>query len=197
MPYTTGNRFLTQSEMTENAQYVLNYLMARGWTKNAVCGMLGNMQTESTINPGIWQSLDEGNMSGGFGLVQWTPATNYTNWADSHSLVWGEMDSNLQRILYEVENKLQWIHPDMTFLEFSKSTDTAYNLGMLFLSHYERPANPDQPQRGTQAQNWFDTLTGGGVVDPPVDPPPDDTPPTKNMTSLMHLLLSDCLNGWK
>lgn len=48
--------------------------------------MLGNMETESTINPGIWQSLNSGNASGGFGLTQWTPATKYINWANNNGL---------------------------------------------------------------------------------------------------------------
>lgn len=121
MPIYSGNRFLSMAEMTENAQYILNYLTAKGWTKNAICGMLGNLQTESTINPGIWQSLNEGNMSGGFGLVQWTPATKYLDWCTSQSLIYTEMDSNLLRIIYEVENSLQWYNPSMTFLPIAKS----------------------------------------------------------------------------
>lgn len=196
----SGNRFLSLAEMTVNAQYILDYLLADGWTKNAICGMLGNMQTESTINPGIWENLNEGNMTGGFGLVQWTPASKYTNWADLNSLVWEAMDSNLLRILYEVENNIQWIHPTMSFSQFTQSTDTAYNLGMLFLAHYERPAEPNQPARGTQAEYWYDTLEGGGVIDPPPDviggplPPASNTNTTKKMITM---LLTDAVNGWK
>jgi hypothetical protein len=116
------------------------------------------MQTESTINPGIWQSLNSGNMSGGFGLVQWTPATKYIDWANANGLPYSNMDSELQRILYEVKNNVQWINSSMTFYQFTRSTDTAYNLGMKFLSSYERPLNPNQPIRGTQATNWYNTL---------------------------------------
>lgn len=163
----SGNYFLTLEEMTVNAQYILDYLLMQGWTKESVCGMLGNMETESTINPGIWQNLDYGNMNGGFGLVQWTPASKYTNWADSNSLVWEEMDSNIKRILYEVENNIQWIHPDMTFYEFTQLTTSPEECAMLFLEHYERPANPNQPDRATQARYWYDNLTGGGNPDPP------------------------------
>ena len=54
MAVISSNAYLTVAQMTGNAQYILNYLMARGWTKEAVCAMLGNMQSESTINPGIW-----------------------------------------------------------------------------------------------------------------------------------------------
>lgn len=159
----SANRYLSMEEMTENAEYILKYLTGKGWTKNAVCGMLGNMQSESTINPGIWQNLDEGNTSLGFGLVQWTPASKYLNWADSNNLPRTEMDSQLKRILWEVENNEQWMNlRDMTFKEFTKSTKSANDLAMIFLASYERPANPDQPQRGTQAEYWFKNLKGGG-----------------------------------
>lgn len=193
MTYST-NGYLTLAQMKVNAQYIWDYLRPLGWTKNAVSGMLGNMQTESSINPGIWQGLDEGNMSGGFGLVQWTPATNFTDWADSHSLVWEEMDSQLLRILYEVENELQWIDADMSFEEFTHSTESAYDLGLLFLAKYERPADPDQPARGTQAAAWYSFLDGTGGGGGVTLPPSTDT---DLKTNTIHLLLADALNGWK
>ena len=161
--YTTysGNCYLTKSQMTSNAQYILSYLRTRGWTKNAVCGMLGNMESESTINPGIWQSLKENNMSGGFGLVQWTPASKYIDWANSHGLAINQIDSQLKRIIYEVENKVQWYGTSqypMTFSEFATSTNTAYNLACAFLYNYERPASPSPKTRGDQATYWYNTL---------------------------------------
>jgi hypothetical protein len=159
----SGNRYLTMDEMTTNAQYILNYLLGKGWTKNAICGMLGNMQTESTINPAIWQGLDSSNTNGGFGLVQWTPSTKYTDWCSANGYSYTEMDSNLKRIEYEVANNIQWIDSQMSFLEFTKSNDTANNLAMKFISAYERPANPNQPDRGTQADYWFSHLTGTGT----------------------------------
>lgn len=156
------NKFLTLPEMTDNAQYIMDYLITKGWTKESICGMLGNMQTESTINPGIWQSLDEGNPRLGFGLVQWTPSTKYTDWCKANGLVYNEMDSNLKRIIYEVEQNIQWISSEMSFKEFTQSKQKPYDLGMLFLKAYERPANPVQPERGTQAEYWFTKLTGEG-----------------------------------
>lgn len=150
------------NQMTVNAQYILNYLRNRGWTKNAVCGMLGNMQTESTINPGIWQSLKENNMSGGFGLVQWTPATKYIDWANSNKLTVANMDSQLQRIIYEVANGIQYYATssyNLSFSQFTKSTESAYYLACAFLHNYERPANASQDAtRGNQATNWYNTL---------------------------------------
>jgi hypothetical protein len=159
-----SNKYLSIEEMTVNAQYILNYLLAKGWSKNAICGMLGNMQTESTINPAIWQNLDEGNTNLGFGLVQWTPASKYINWANSNSLPYQEMDSNLSRILWEVQNNQQWIKTTdypLTFQEFTVSNETPSYLAQTFLRNYERPANQNQPNRSTQAEYWFTTLTGG------------------------------------
>lgn len=84
MAWTIGNKYLTEAQMQGNALEVYRYFAENGWSLNAIGGILGNMEKESNINPGLWQSLNEGNYSGGFGLVQWTPATNYTNWANAN-----------------------------------------------------------------------------------------------------------------
>ncbi len=158
-----ANRYLTMEEMQNNAIYIYWYLSRKGWTLNAIAGMLGNMQTESTINPGIWQSLDEGNTAGGFGLVQWTPATNLIYWAHEFGLDYTKMDTQLWRIEWELENGEQYYatseYPE-TFAEFKASTADPYYLGMAFLANYERPENPNQPARGEQAEYWYTYLSG-------------------------------------
>jgi hypothetical protein len=121
--------------------------------------MLGNMQSESSINPAIWQNLDEGNLTGGFGLVQWTPASKYIDWCTVNNLMYTEMDSNLSRILYEVTNNIQWVDATMTFTEFTHSTQSAYDLGIKFLSCYEQPEVPNPTTRGNQAQEWYDLFS--------------------------------------
>lgn len=175
------NDFLGKADQRENAQYIMTYLLKEGWTKNAIAGMLGNMETESTINPGIWQSLRTNNLNGGYGLVQWTPASKYIDWAKGRGLDYKKMDSNLKRILYEVDKNIQWINKNMTFKQFTKSKETPYELGLKFLKYYERPANPNQPSRGTQAQYWYDTLSGAEPTIPK-DPEPVITPPKPKPT---------------
>lgn len=169
LPFISENRYLSLDEMKINASYIFNRLAFEGWTSQSIAGVLGNMQTESTINPGIWENLDSGNMSGGYGLVQWTPATKYIDWANANGYPVSHINSQLNRIVYEVENNIQWIHPNMTFKEFTQSHDTPYNLAMLFLKHYERPKNPDQPNRGTQANFWYEFITGLPVPEPPIE----------------------------
>lgn len=48
--YNSSNS-LNLEQMKINATYIWNYLGSLGWTKNAVAGILGNMQSESSINP--------------------------------------------------------------------------------------------------------------------------------------------------
>lgn len=156
------NRYLSLAEMQTNATYIYWYLSNRGWTINAIAGMLGNMQTESTINPGIWQNLAV-NVGPAFGLVQWDPFTKYTNWCDQNGLDPAAMDSALKRIEWELENHEQYYatsaYPE-TFAEFKVSTKEPYYLGMAFLANYERPAEPNQPARGEQAEYWYTYLSG-------------------------------------
>lgn len=177
------NAYLTRDEMENNALLVWSFLGSRGWSREAVSAMLGNMQTESTINPGIWESLNQ--YSGGYGLVQWTPYTKYSEWAGSG---W-ENNGNKQceRINYEMENGLQWfsnneapiVNPPITFEEFSKSTDDVGTLANYFLWYYEHPATTIQPDRAEQAKNWYEFLAG-------VTPSPTPSK-KKNMPLWMYL----------
>ena len=195
MVYDT-NAYLTQDQMTVNAQYIMDFLYSKGWTKNSICGLLGNLQSESGINFGIYESLDSTSSTNGFGLTQWTPNTKYFDWANANGYANNHVDGELNRILWEVANNQQWfggVSSTMTFQQWTQSTDTAYNLAMDFIATYEHPANPNQPQRGTQADNWFNLLTPGSA-------PPGGggtTPPPSTNSSLVTLLVCDALHGWR
>lgn len=163
----SANRYLTQSEMQENATYIYTYFSAKGWTLNAIAGMLGNMQIESTINPGIWQSLDYGNMSGGLGLVQWTPATTLTEWCIANNLGYTLMDSQLKRIEYELANGLQWYATDsynFSFKTFTQSTQSPSYLASAFLKNYERAGVERESERQENAEYWYQYLSGKGYT---------------------------------
>lgn len=188
--WVVGNRYLNTAEMQNNAQIIYDRLK-NGWTKNAICALLANMQSESNINPGIWEGLNEGNLSGGFGLVQWTPATKYRNWHDSYFGDTNYTDGNKQisRIIYEVNNGIEWgtglSQQGLNFLGFTKSTLDPYTLAVEFMLCYEKPAPQYstpyyQAIRGNNARAWWDYFgggdfgeggEGGGTVDP--DPPSD------------------------
>lgn len=167
-PYNSSAA-LNNSQMEVNAKYIAEYLTNNGWTLNSISAMLGNMQVESSINSGRWQNdiVEPSDPTGvGYGLVQWTPYTNYTNWATSNGYSDPSvMDGNLARIEYELANNLQWIpttqYP-ITFSEFKISTYSPYTLALAFLANYERPADPNQPIRGLYANNWYNYLKTHG-----------------------------------
>ena len=163
----TESEPLTTSEMETNASYLYKRLHGvHGWSMNAVAATLGNMQAESTINPGRWQSDSVGNYSSGYGLVQWTPATNYTDWCESAGYSDpSEMDAAIARIIYELENKLQYYATSsypLTFSEFTTSSLDAGTLAKAFLLNYERPADQSetkQEYRASLAENWYTYLS--------------------------------------
>ena len=156
------NRYLSVDEMYNNALYIASYFFRKGWTLEAISGMLGNMQTESNMNPGIWESLDSGNTARGFGIVQWTPATKLINWATEQGLDYKDIDTQLARIEWEKDNGVQYYATDNypeTFEEFTQSEKTPEYLAYAFLNNYERPAERDQPNRKTQARYWYEILS--------------------------------------
>lgn len=207
MPVITSNQYLEHNQMIDNAQFIMDFLYSAGWSKNAICGVLGNMETESTMNSGLWESLDEGNMSNGFGLVQWTPVSDLVVWLDANGYKnnWTNITGQLKRLLAEVKDGGQWYTKapyTLTFTEFTHSTQTPEYLAGAFIKCYERPYNSDQPIRGTQATVWFNLLTPNGTppVDPPVDPvDPNEIPPL-SVIKLKHKFIygyTDSLFGRK
>ena len=81
---------LSTAQMDKNAKYVYDFLTGSGgFTKQAACGVLGNMQQESKINPGIWEILPS--TAKGYGLVQWTGATKFLNWAKDNGTLRNEI----------------------------------------------------------------------------------------------------------
>lgn len=158
--WVSGNYYLNQMEMEHNATIIAQIFRDAGWTDQAIAAMLGNMQSESSINPGIWEGLDDV-AKGGYGLVQWTPYTNYADWAGDG---WEDNgDRECDRILWELDTGVQWYATSsypLSFKQFSQSTDDPGYLAYAWLYNYERPGSLDQPIRKTRANQWYEWLTG-------------------------------------
>lgn len=170
-----GNRYLNTGEMQNNAYIIFSTLLSKGWTVNAIAGMMGNMQVESTVNPGIWQNLTP-NPSLGWGLVQWTPSTNFTDWATANGYANDDGDAQLKWIDEVTVSVGQWIatteYPE-SFAEFKASEQTPEYLAYAFMNDFERPADRDQPDRLINARYWFDWWNGSPVPPPNPNPEPD------------------------
>lgn len=150
--------------MQNNASIVYNTLKGRGWSTNAIAAILGNMESESTINPGIWQNLDSSNTSGGFGLVQWTPSTNYTTWANSKGYEITNGAGQLEWIDEQTIPAGQWILTEaypLSFSEFKTSSETPEYLASAFLKNFERAGVEVEPERRSQARSWYNYISNG------------------------------------
>ena len=160
-------RPLNEEEALNNCRVFWSYFKAKGWSLNAVCGILGNAWYESTVNPNRWQGDDPWHQPPdrwGFGLVQWTPYTKIIEWLESQVGLndvskFGQAECD--RIQWEMENNQQWIatatYPE-SFREYSTTTKDPYTCAIEFLANYERPFDPNQPERGTKAQELYDYL---------------------------------------
>lgn len=170
---TTEDTWLTESQSLNNAQLVANYFTSKGWKPKAISALCGNMRHESSINPNIWEFGYGHSLERGYGLVQWTPATKYINWATSEGLDYEKGESQLARIDYEKEHNIQWIATDaypMSFTEFTLSNDGLPYLVQAFCWNYERPNQEagleSMAARQAFAQKCYEELdwsgSGGG-----------------------------------
>ena len=166
-----------------NEEKIWNYLYAKLGNAYGVAGIMGNMYAESGLRPNNLQNSYEKKLGytdssytsavdkkiytnfvydkDGYGLVQWTPYTKYSDWAGEGWEDNGQKE--MERIIYELENGLQWgatsKYP-MSFRDFTTSDKAPSYLAQVWLYNYERPASLNQPLRSTQADYWYQYITG-------------------------------------
>lgn len=169
LKWVKGNRYLTQKEMENNAYIFYSVMYNYGYDFKSICAMLGNIQRESGINPGLWQSLKV-DPSMGFGLVQWTPSTNYTNWAKKHGYENDDGYGQCKWIDEETASK-QWIKTTaypLTWEEFKKNSKhkSLDYLTMAFLKNFERAGVEKAEERKEYAKKWYKYLKGKQPFEP-------------------------------
>lgn len=161
---------LNMTEMKINAKIIREILMVQGgWTINAVCGVLGNLEAESTINPGRWENDIVNNYQAGFGIAQWTPSTKLRNWiiATYGNEDFTNGDYQVARIMGEFTPPgLDQYYPTAaypdTMTEFKYSDKTPEYLAKAFLLNYERPIDSGtsvQNYRAQRARFWYNYMT--------------------------------------
>ena len=74
----SGGYGYNSTEGRANIEQINGILNELGFTLESQAGILGNIVAESALNPWRWQG-DTVNQSGGYGLVQFTPARDYIN----------------------------------------------------------------------------------------------------------------------
>lgn len=170
--WTSGANPYICAESEANASYIWAYFKAKGWSDSAIAGLVGNTTHESYNNPGFHERGGSG-----FGIVQWTPSSNYINWARPRGF---PVDSNYsdpekylvgqcERIMYELNTGIEF-YPNSRYdrnwtsyrdwNSYIQNTLSPEDAAWLFMSNYERPnynaaMNSLQDRRG-YARRWYD-----------------------------------------
>lgn len=156
-------------QQVNNATYIHDYFTNQGWTNNAIAGMLGNFVSESGLNPDLHQYGG----GPGYGIAQW-PASAVQGWCSSNGYDYRTLQGQCAYIQYQMTHGQQYYpsrYSRMTANEYMHSYESAYNLGMIWLNNFERPANRNQPARGQQAQYWYQYFQNHGGTTAPVEQP--------------------------
>lgn len=166
MSWISKNMFLSDDDMKVNARLVYKRLKKHGFSVNAIAGILGNMEAESTINPGIWEGLQP--YIGGYGLVQWTPYEKYADWAGEGWQNNGDMECD--RIAYEFDEGIQY-YPTSDYpisaAEYKTSLESPETLAAAWMYNYERPWSYDNCwYRQERARWWYDWLLSSDKDEP-------------------------------
>lgn len=171
--WVSKNDYLTNNQMENNAYIFYSVMYNYGYDLKSICAMLGNISVESGVNPGLWQSRKQGDMSVGFGLVQWTPASKYHTWAKSNN--YDPSDGNGQCVwLDKMTEKNQWIKTSAypltwkQFKENSKRKSIDY-LTKAFLKNFERAGIEKTLQRIDLAKRWYSYLKNKQPFSPTID----------------------------
>lgn len=154
----SDDKYLNQKEKQQNATIIYNSLKREGWSHNAICAVLGNMEQESTINPGFYQR--DGSA---YGLVQWDPSTKYTNWATKNGYAYDSISGQLKYLVYSMQpGKGEWFknskHPEyyLSYSDFVTSNSSIDYLTVVFLHSYERAGVAKLENRIKYANYWSD-----------------------------------------
>lgn len=189
---------LSEPERNNNAYCFFSEMSNKGWTLEAICGALGNIRLESTINPGACE-INRGQprvgslyFGGGLGLIQWTDYPAYVQ-QYVNPLLWyanrvngSWWSGNLQCDLIDLADdpvitdcgegqgaRWGWLnnsHAYLPYSEYKAYTGSVADAAEIFMWSMERPGDSSTlSQRQFYASYWYDYL-GGMTPDTPTDP---------------------------
>lgn len=174
----SGGYDMTDQFAIDNAFMIWSILSNLGWTVEAVCGFMGNVQIESGVNPWRYQydSIQSRSSAltwgGGYGLVQFTPCRKYqqdsrsmamTGYGPNYSDQTGSNDDGTAQLRF-IDQYADY-EPDlpsypMTYAEYKASTLSADYLAEVWFYNYERGDPTSLQQRKDAALYWYSVLQG-------------------------------------
>lgn len=159
-----------------NQQKAFNFFVQNGYSKEQAAGIVGNMISESSVEPGRLQGTSPGtvsmpnavvNSSLGWGIVQWTPAGKMIN----PSRDAGVPDEKIASLGYQLEFLVKQLNGDPPLAEAAAGRaikgatsveDAAYQFGHMFerFAGSENPNHERYAERKANARHVFDQFAG-------------------------------------
>lgn len=153
--YNVGGNTSTGNDK-QLAQAAYNTFTKLGWTPEAACAGLGNLQWESGGHFDV--HAKEGGGGGGYGLPQFTGSTlaQARQIASQQHFNFDTIEGQCETLVYSIEHGGQWMNKDGTsYQQFKTSKDIA-KAARAFCTDYERPkvGMEHYEQRVQDAQQW-------------------------------------------
>lgn len=179
-----GSYGRTSPEAANNADMFRQVLTERGWSVNAIAGLLGNVENESGYNPWRWQSDDVLNSwdtatirdsyYNAYGLFQFTPAGKYIyssaaqafpGYGPNFNDITGSLGDGTAQLLYidaGYGGYYETAAYPLSLAQFKQSELAPSYLAEAWLFNYERPADPGATidARREAANYWYEYFQG-------------------------------------
>ncbi|HET6741542.1 MAG TPA: phage tail tip lysozyme, partial [Kribbella sp.] len=158
-----------------NQQKAFNYLVSQGWTKEQAAGMVGNMISESGVEPLLLndgtptgtktQPADAVGKQSAWGVVQWYPAKKIIT--ASRNL--GIDDKTIGTLAYQLDFLNKQLHGQGPVAlkavgDAVKATTTVDDAAYVFAEKFEvfttNPNDPEYARRQANAQHVYKTFAG-------------------------------------
>lgn len=178
--WISTDTYLSQAHRDSNAELVYQYLRRLGWTREAIAGILGNMDVESTMNPALIEGRNVHTLinnntclniggSTGVGLVQWTGTTTtapagqkLASFAIRYNQNWYDGDLQCFRLEREYDTDIQFNHGTVDgqqwdWQTYVTSTDTPEQLAKVWQLLYENGGS-DTVTRQVKARYYYNKV---------------------------------------
>lgn len=159
--YTASEDSDSSSDSTNgntNAEKIWNQLRGSGFSKYAAAGILGNMYAESGVDP----NATEAGGGGGYGLVQWTPKSKLTAYANSVGKSESSLSLQVEFLVKQLKGTTS-IFPDTAAYQPLMNATSVSEATKVFLDYYERAGVANLQKRVTAAQGYYDSYKGNST----------------------------------
>ena len=166
-----------------------SYLYEKNWSKESICGLLGNAYRECKMNPGVWHDWDNPNST--YGIVQWTKGAFLIHYnlskedvdrmaaEDPIKLMNNQLDYLIESMKpeygiwgtgnrqkqYDKYPPSEGIPLSMSGEEYMQSSFAPKDMALVFHASYERSGDgvKELQERIDAAEQWYRYFSGEDV----------------------------------